>query len=446
MDNILKTIVDKKLIKKNEAIGVGVSGGTDSMALLHYLSKLQEDLEFEIVAVHVDHNLRPTSAQDAFFVINYCKKNRIRSYKFKVDVNKLSKETNQSIETAARDARYGVFESLIKRGIIDKIALAHHMEDQAETVLLHLFRGSGLSGAKGMSYKNQEVFIRPMLNTRKSEIQKYLLSNDIPYVEDETNKEDIYQRNFVRNNVFPLIQTRFPKVVEALNNFASTCQEDDSYISTQVVLDALIFEDSKTVKIPISYFLNPPSLSSRLIFKALQSINVFKDIEKKHIELIKVLALRAENGTKIKLPMNVSVYKEYDYITLTNETKKKSQDTWRFKSGSFNVENFGKITVKKTEDVRPSNEFLIIDSKKLPPKCVWRFRQEGDFITKFGGGTQKLKTYLIQKKIPLRKRDGIPVLALENEIFVVAGVDISDNVKIDESTTSAYTISTVPAN
>lgn len=442
MNNVLNTIVEKNLIKKNETIGVGVSGGPDSMALLHYLASLQDELEFEVVAIHVDHSLRPTSAQDAFFVLNYCKKNRIRAYKFKVDVKKIVKTTNQSIETAAREARYGVFESLIKKKIVDKVALAHHMEDQAETILLHLFRGSGLAGARGMEYKKRNMYIRPMLQTRKKEIEKYLLSNDVPYVEDETNKEDTYQRNFIRNKVMPLVLTRFPNTVEALNNFASSCQEDDDYISSQVVLDALIFENAKTVKIPTTYFLNSPSLSSRLVFKALEGIKIFKDIEKKHIEMIKELAISGENGSKIKLPMNLIVHKEFDYITLTNEEEKEKTGTWNFKCGNIDIDNFGKLIVKKAKTIEPVEDSLIIDGKKLPKGSVWRFRKEGDFITKFGGGTQKLKTYLLQKKVPLRQRDNIPVLAFENEVFVVAGIDISEKVKIDDTTTNAYLIST----
>lgn len=443
MDNILKTIIEKKLISKNETIGVGVSGGSDSMALLQYLSNLQEELEFEVVAIHIDHDLRDTSAQDAFFVLNYCKKNRIRSYKFKVDVKKIAKENDQSIETAARDARYGVFESLIKKGIVDRVALAHHMEDQAETILLHLFRGSGLAGARGMDYKKRDMYIRPMLLTRKSEIQKYILANDIPYVEDETNKEDIYQRNFIRNQVFPLINSRFPNVVDALNNFSASCQEDDDYISSQVVLDALIFENSKTVKIPTAYFLNSHSISSRLVFKALEAIKVFKDIEKKHVAMIRDLAINGENGSKLNLPMHVTVHKEFDYITLTNEAKKPNNNSWTFKCGTIDVDGFGKVIVKRAKELKTTGESLIIDGKRLPKNSVWRFRKEGDFITKFGGGTQKLKTYLLQKKVPLRQRDLTPVLAFEDEVFVVAGVDISEKVKIDETTTSAYEITVV---
>ncbi len=441
MEHILQTIKANDLIKTGDTIGVAVSGGQDSMALLHYLTVLQTEFDFEVVAIHVDHSLRDASAQDAFFVMNYCKRNHIRAYKFKIDVAKLAKESNQSVETAAREARYGVFESLINKGIVNKIALAHHMEDQAETILLHLLRGSGLAGARGMEYEKRGIYIRPMLLTRKNEIKKYINFNDIPYVEDETNKEDIYQRNFIRNKIMPLISSRFPNAVEALTGFAQTCKEDDDYISSQVVLDALIFENDKTVKIFTAYFLNSPSVSSRLVFKALDAIGVHKDIERKHIDLIKNLALSGQNGSKIKLPMDVVVHKEYDFLTLTNEQKEISKFSAPFKCGTINVQNFGKLSIKKSKDLIQPKDALIIDGKKLPKDASWRFRREGDMITKFGGGTQKLKTYLTQKKIPLRQRDLIPVLASDFEVFVVGGVDISEKVKIDQTTTLAYTIS-----
>lgn len=437
MEKIYKTIVENNLIKKGETIGVAVSGGQDSMALLHYLASLQSELDFEIVAIHVDHSLRETSAQDALFVINYCKKNHIRAYKFKVDVKKLAEENGSSIETAAREARYGVFQSLVARGIVDKVALAHHAQDQAETILLHLFRGAGISGARGMEIEKQKIYIRPMLSVGKEEIIRYVTDNEIPFVEDETNSMDTFQRNFIRNKILPLVTSRFPGAISALNSFAQACKEDDDYINSQVVTDALTVEGPKTVKIPCAYFLNPQPLSTRLVFKALEMIGVYKDVERRHIELIKELALGGQNGSKLKLPMQVSVFKEYDYITLTNEQKERKILNVKFRCGSFEVENFGKVTVKRVE---PKVEGLVLDAKKLPKEASWRFRREGDYITKFGGGTQKLKTYLSQKKIPLRQRDFVPVLAEGSEVFVVAGYGISDKVRIDEKTKQAYQI------
>ena len=440
MEHIIENIKNFNLIKKGDTIGVAVSGGKDSMALLHYLSALQLDMDFEVVAIHVDHSLRPASAQDALFVLNYCKKNHIRAYKFKIDVKSLAEKSGNSIETEAREARYGVFESLIRKGIVDKVALAHHAEDQAETILLHLFRGSGLSGARGMEIKKKDIYIRPMLQTRKSEIIRYIDDYEIPFVEDETNSEDIYQRNFIRNKILPLINSRFPNAIDALNAFADSCKEDDDFISNLVVSDLLIVDDPKTVRIPCAYFINPSSLTSRLIFKALKAINVNKDIERKHVEMIKSLAISGQNGSKLKLPMDVSVYKDYDFLTISNEEKERIVLNNKFKCGVFNVDNFGKIKVSKAKNLNIVEGELLIDGKKLPSDAVWRYRKEGDIITKFGGGTQKLKTYLSQKKIPLRLRDFVPVLANDDEVFAVAGAGISDKVKVDDLTKIAYII------
>lgn len=440
MEKVLENIRQLHLIKSGETIGVAVSGGQDSMALLHYLASLQNELDMEVVAITVDHSLRDSSAQDALFVINYCKKNHIRAYKFKINVSLIAKERGQSIETAAREARFGVFESLIKKGIVDKIALAHHAQDQAETIMLHLLRGSGIAGTRGMEYEKSGKFIRPFLQTKKKVISNYINDNDIPFVEDETNKEDVYLRNYVRNKIMPVILSRFPSAIEALNSFAISCKEDDDFISSQVFTESLIVENSKTIKIPCASYLNPPSLSSRLTFKALETIGAFKDIERKHIDLIKNLALTGQNGSKIKLPMSITVHKEYDFITLTNEYIEKKILNYPFKAGCFEVENFGKVYVKKASAQENLENNIIFDSKKLPKDIAWRFREEGDYIVKFGGVSQKLKTYLAQQKIPLRQRDSVPVLASGSEVFVVAGYGISEKVKIDETTKSAYKV------
>lgn len=440
MENIEKLITQDKLIKSGERIAVAVSGGEDSMALLTYLNNIKEKYDFELVAVTIDHCLRDTSASDAFFVVNYCRELGIRAYKFKVDVKKLAIENNQSLETAAREARYGIFKSLIKKDIVDKIALAHHMEDQAETVLLHILRGSGVGGAKGMQTFSEGIYIRPMLQTTKNEIRKYINYYDIPYVEDETNKDCEFSRNYIRNKIMPLINSKWPNAVTAINNFASACKEDDDYIKSQIIDNAIFMESKRVVKIPTSYFINSPAITSRMIFKAFKKIGVEKDIERKHIDLIRALALNGQNGNKIKLPMDVTALKEYDFVTLSNEQKEKKVGSWSFKCGSIDFPNFGKVVVKKSRDLTINENELIIDSKKLPEDVEWRYRREGDIITKFGGGTQKLKTYLSQKKIPLRQREDLPVLASLNEVYVVPGYGISDKVKLDENSKVAYII------
>lgn len=431
-------IKENKLFKSGEIIGVGVSGGSDSMALLHYLSQNQEKFDIEVVAIHVDHSIRENSSDDADFVREKAREFGVRFYKFRVDAPKIAKEKGVSIETAAREARYTVFKSLVQKGVVDKIALAHHISDQAETILMHIFRGSGTAGAKGMSPISENIYVRPLLNTKKEEIFDYLNQNRIDNVEDETNVDTSYNRNFVRHVIMKEICKRWPNAEESIVNFAKAVREDDEFISKQVYADAIINED-KLVKIPTSYFVYDNALVSRIIFKAVKSIGIKQDIEKKHIDLIKALALRGDNGNRVFLPFEAIAVKEYDYVTIYNRHKEEVKFFEEFRSGEIEVPNFGKLIVKRVREFSAKEGQLLIDSKKLPKDAMWRFRQDGDVFTKFGGGTKKLKAYMIDKKIPSRLRDNIPVLASGNEIYVIAGVEISDKVKL-EDTKTAYLI------
>lgn len=439
MENVKNMIEKYKLISRGEIVGVGVSGGADSMALLHKLNSLADDLDFEVVALHVDHNIRENSGDDARFVLDYCKEHGIRAYKVKVDVPRQAEEKGLSLEAAAREARYGVFDAFIKKGIVDKIAVAHHMGDQAETILLNLFRGTGVSGAKGMELERDGIYIRPMLNTEKKAVLDYVNQYQIPYVEDATNQDSSYSRNFIRNEVLPLIQERWPNVVEKIVAFGKACADDDSYINSQIFDDAFISSE-RTIKIPNSYFLYPNAIVSRMIFKALGQIGVTADIERKHIKLIRELATSGKNGSKLDLPFGTTAIKEYDFLTLTNKKKKVITLNEPLRSGSFKVEGFGEVTVKKTKNFEINAGELLLDTAKVPETAIWRLKKTGDMFTKFGGGTKKLKDFLIDKKVPQRLRGLIPVLADGKEILAIAGLEISNKVRLDSNTVSAYKV------
>ncbi len=437
MQNILGFIKENNLIKKGQIVGVGVSGGSDSMALVHYLSRLQEDLDFEVVAIHVDHSIREESREEAEFVVKKCKEMGIRAYKFKIDAPKIAKERNLSIETAARDGRYEVFESLIKRDVIDTVALAHHQSDQVETILMHIFRGSGVKGARGMEPIRDKKYIRPMLTTTKREIIDYVNYNGIDYVDDKSNFDQTYNRNFIRGKLMPEILSRWPGAEQAIINFGKAVSEDDDYITSQIHDDAVIYEGKKAM-IPVSYLLYQNAISSRMIIKVLKNIGLVKDFEKVHIDMIKSLAL-AENGQKISLPYNLLAIKEYDYVVLFNATKEVVKFDAEFKCGEVDVPKFGKLVVKRVKEFPKENGVLYIDYRKVPKTAKWRFRQDGDMFTKFGGGTKKLASYLVDKKVPQRLRNFLPVLADGNDILVVAGVEIAEKVKMTGEPT-AYRI------
>ena len=167
----------------------------------------------------------------------------------------------------------------------------------------------------------------------------------------------------------------------------------------------------------------------------MKKIGIVKDFEKKHVELIKEMALKGENGSKFKLPFDVTAIKEYDYITLVNKHKEEAEFNAEFKCGEINVPNFGKLLLKRVKNFEKKDGVLYVDYRKIPKTAMWRYREDGDMFTKFGGGTKKLKSYLIDKKIPQRLRKYIPVLADENDVLVIGGVEISDKVKMDGSPT-----------
>ncbi|NCB48648.1 MAG: tRNA lysidine(34) synthetase TilS [Clostridia bacterium] len=433
-------IKEKKMFKAGDVIGVAVSGGADSMSLLHFLSQNAENFDITVMAITVDHMLRgESSLGDALFVKNWCRENGIVCLKFSVDAGRIAKDKNIGIEEAARQARYGVFDNLLKENKVDKIALAHHMSDQVETILLHLLRGAGLSGASGMEHSRNGLFVRPFLNVSKDEILKYCAVNYVEFVDDESNFDIKYNRNFLRNKIIPKLKKRFEGVEQNIVNFGKSCREDNDFILSQVSHEGILSSEN-VAKIPLVYFHYQSSVINRIIFNALSRINVFQDIERKHIELIKELSM-GENGKKISLPNNIFAQKEYEYMTLFREEKEVIADEYPFVVGKTNFANMYEISIKRTKKFNFSKGTLYMDIAKLPQDAVWRTRKTGDVFTKFGGGTKPLKNYLIDVKIPARLRDTLPVLASKNEIFCVLGNQISEKVKVDDSTKMAYVVS-----
>jgi len=436
MQSVLKTISKYRMFHKNDVIGVACSGGVDSICLLHYLNSIKDKFNIDVVAININHSIRENSAEDTKFVEDFCKEHKIRLYKFKVDCLKIAQEKKLSIEEAARVARYGMFDSLMSKGIVDKICLGHHFQDQAETVLLNLFRGCGLSGASGMEYV-RDNYLRPMLDATKLEIETYARENALSYVEDESNFDETYSRNFLRNNIMPKLRAKWNNLDKNLVDFAKICKEDDEYIRTTYMLDGII-EEQNLIRIPLSYFLYPNAVINRVIFEAFEYLKVNKDIEKKHIKIIKDMANQAQNGVKISLPNKVIVHKEYDFISISVKVEKPKQEEIKFRLGSFNLVNFGNLTVRKSGKYEFLNNNHIIDSDKLPEGCVIRTRKAGDVFAKFGSGSKKLNDYFIDIKVPQRLRSEIPLICKDNVVYCVLGYEISDLVKTDASTKSAY--------
>lgn len=435
-----KTIQNNNLISSGQKIGVAVSGGIDSMCLLHFLNSKKQEYGLQLFAINIDHSIRENSKADSEFVNNYCKQNGIKINTFKVNVLDYCNQNKVTIEEGARILRYGVFESLIKKGIVDKIAIAHHKQDQVETILLNLIRGSGLKGVTGMEI-SQNGYIRPLLNTDKSEILCYQSENSIPFVEDQTNLDTDYSRNFLRQNIIPQIKSHWNNFENNLLSFSKICKQDNDYINSTISFDNLILENN-LVKIPLSMFVLNNAIVFRLIRKGLEHLHALKDIEQKHLKIIIKLVSESDNGTRVNLPNGITAIKEYDYLTLTKKISKKHVGTKEFVLGKQNILNLKDVNIKKTKNFEQLNllNTHIFDFNKLPKNAIWRTKQNGDMFTKFGGGTKKLKDYLIDKKIPARMRNDLALLCSGNEVLIVLGVEISDKIKIDANTKTACII------
>lgn len=439
MESAKELIKKENLLKKGEKIAVATSGGIDSMTLLHFLHSLKNEYQIEVVAVNVDHMIRENSQDDSKFVAEYCKENNITCYKFKVDVLKLAKSKKLGTEEAARIARYKVFDSVIAKGLADKIAIAHHQEDQVETILLNIFRGAGLKGASGMDAK-QENYIRPLLSTKKVEILQYAKENEIPYVEDQTNRDINYSRNFLRNKILPELRERWNNIDNNILNFSKICKQDDEYINKNINFDDILIENN-CARIPLYKFVSPDSIQNRVLRYAFQKLGLSKDIEKRHLNILKSLIKNGENGSKISLPNKLKASLDYDELLLFLPEKKPEFVPKDFKVGKTNFDDLT-VSIKRTNSYNLNEKNChVIDAEKLPNDAKWRTRNNGDLFTKFGSGEKKLKDYMIDKKIPNLLRERIPVLASENEVFCVLGYEISDKVKVDENTKKVYVIS-----
>ena len=297
---------------------------------------------------------------------------------------------------------------------------------------MHIFRGAGSGGARGMEPVRDGIYIRPMLTTSKKEIMEYIVNNNIDYVNDQSNQDITYNRNFIRNVIMKQVLERYPGAESAIVEFGRTVMEDDNYINKQVFDDAVLYYEDMA-KIPTSYFVYAEPIVNRLVIKVLKKIGIVKDFEKIHVEMIKDLARNGENGSRIKLPFSAVAFKEYDYLTIVNKEKEEIEFEAPFKIGEMQVPNFGTVKISRTKNVGEKPNMLYIDGKKLPKTAIWRYRKEGDVFTKFGGGTKKLKSYMIDKKVPSRIRKFIPVLADGNDVLVIAGVEISEKLRIKEN-------------
>lgn len=432
---MLEYLINDNIVAKEDRIAVGVSGGADSMVLLWALLDKQKQVGFYFEVINVNHHIRGAeSDRDSLFVEDFCKKRKIPYKIVDVDVLKLKKDEKKTLEESARTARFEVFEKIMKQDKLNKLFLAHHKNDQAETILMHIFRGSGVSGASGI--KDTKTTFRPLLNLSKTEILKLTKEHGIDYVEDSTNDDSTYTRNFIRNRIIPQIEEVYPGLVDNICAFGKKCENLQAFIVSQVN-ENLILENKDEVVLNQQIFELDKILVREYIKKAFEKLGVYSDIETKHFSLVYELAF-LEVNKEISLPHGIVARKIYSGVKLLKNKQAQTMGK-EYEFVKNGIVNFGddfiiNTQVVKSDEVVYGEGSLFIDATKVSNNAVWRTRRNGDRFAKFGTGSKKLNDYLTNKKIDAQNRDNIPLLASGESVLVVLGDDISENVKIDSTT------------
>ena len=296
-EKILDTIKKNDLIKNGDTIVVGVSGGPDSMTLLNVLINLNNNnLSYKIIVAHVNHGIRKEADEETKFVEEFCQKKNIQCFIKKENVNELAKQNKIGTEEAGRNLRYSFFEEVAIKNNANKIATAHTANDNAETVLMNIIRGSGTSGLKGIEPKRDNKFIRPLIECTRAEIEKYCEEKNLNPKEDKTNKENIYTRNKIRNQLIPALEEFNPSIISSLNRMSEIAREENEYLNKQVenaYKDMLISENinEKLIELDLKKFNNEETvIKNRLVLYTINKLQgSSQNIEKIHInDIIKL--------------------------------------------------------------------------------------------------------------------------------------------------------------
>lgn len=414
------------------------------MALLHKLKASASACGFSLSAVNCEHGIRgEDSLADTLFVKETCERWGVPLYMFSADCPAEAAREKISLETAARNFRYRSFDSLLKENKADFIATAHHLGDEAETVLFRLCRGTSLSGAKGMEAE-REGYIRPFLGLSKSEILDYVWKNGVPFREDATNAEREITRNRLRMDVLPELEAAVPGAAGNLARFAKIAAEDDELLYE--LSEPLIERRAPGTAGDTGFrllFSDKAPLFRRACLAVLKELGVERDYTFLHLDGVFRLQ-NLQTGSRLSLPGGLEAERVYDRIVFYRKAANALPfEAISFREGTFEAGRYEIIvSARAMEDGKEGTKILSLDGDRLPADAVFRTRRSGDSFEKFGGGRKTLKKYLTDKKVPQAVREELPVLAESagSEVFAVCGVEISDKVKLTADTRRPFYI------
>ena len=451
IEKIKQTIERENLIENKDKILVALSGGPDSVCLLHALKKLETYYNIKIYAAHLNHKIRGIEAQkDALYAAKLCDELDVPFFVKAIDVPAYAKEKKMTLEEAARKLRYDMLFEVKNRIGAKKIAVAHNLDDQAETVIMRLIRGTGITGLKGMDYKRVDGVIRPLMDTSKANIVSYCDENKLNPRIDHTNLETEYTRNKIRLKLLPFIEQEFSaNIKDTISRMANVLREDSDYLEAEAqrIFEEQVLENTnETIKLDIEELKGThSSLVKRLIRMAIKTLaGTLEGIDNVHIEDILSLIKNSKNQLKLNLPKGLIVYKTTDGLIFTFEEISFENVNYNYilkPDGYIQIDEIGmriesKIMSKERCIALPTGQYTkAFDYDKIKGDLIVRSRLDGDRMKPMGlGGTKKLKDIFIDLKIPREKRNSIAVLSDDKGILWLMGHKISEDYKIDENT------------
>ncbi|MGS0763223.1 tRNA lysidine(34) synthetase TilS [Syntrophomonas curvata] len=452
---VQKYIKEHSLINPGELIIVGVSGGPDSMALLHILASLRPGLGFDLAAAHLNHGLRPEAAAEENFVREYCASRGIAFYSCRLDIGQLARREKKSLEEAGRESRYRYFAELADKLGASRIATAHHQDDNAETVLLNLVRGSGIKGLRGIRPLNGMI-IRPLLCLTRSDIENYLDINSIEYCIDQSNYSTDYLRNRIRHQLLPLLKQDYnPRIMESLNQLAAIAAAENEAMELETdrwgrdlikrnAADEIILDTGGLGQLH-------PAYQRRIIRKVLFALQGERGWDFKDIELVRDLLTKSGSSKSLQLKKGLYVKKIYRQLVFGSQPPDQVSFSYKIKvPGQLYIPEIDKafgFYLLAREDFCPAAGDFYLDYDKIEGELYLRSRRPGDWFYPWGmQGRKKIKDFFIDLKVPREEREQVPLLATAGTVYGIWGFRISRLAVVDADTDRVLLIKTLPGD
>ena len=452
MEQVWRTVEQFHMLEPGDRVLVAVSGGPDSIALLHLLDKQKEKYGIELFVVHVNHQLRTEAEQEAIYVQQVCRERNLPFQMFSVDVQTYARQNRMSLEQAGHEVRHNCFRECKERWQITKLALGHHGDDRAESVLLHLVQGCGLDGLTAMPPQDGWI-IRPLAEIRKQDLIAYCEAEKLHYFIDSSNLETEFLRNRIRLEILPELRQLNPQITDALLRLQDSCAADADYLerSTAALWEQYGSRTAGQILFPADVLQKQHAALQRRILRYLyrQLTGSETNLTFRQVEQMQHIALQQNGSQQIHLTDGVIFFREYNTLNIAWRQKKQTEAyryIWNLEgmlsvpewNGMFQavVSEKGLSEESKhqnTEYAADSSMEIAIDADQLRAPLQIRSRQPGDRLV-MPYGHKKLKQFFIDKKVPASERGRIPLVLSGEEIIWIPGYYLADCVRITGET------------